>query len=138
MKRTYYFDTSIWLDFFEERNEYGFPKSTWVRELLRIILLKGEKVCVSDYIIFELLNAGYTAYELDVLFGMLKHIIIFIQANKKQIGKAKDLTAKRNIPKGDAIHALIARDTNCLLITFDRHFKKLTDIIDYYSPKDFI
>ena len=53
-------------------------------------------------------------------------------------GKAKDLAAKRNIPKMDALHALIARDAGALLVTLDHHFKELTDITKSYQPNELI
>ena len=51
---------------------------------------------------------------------------------------AQDLALKRKIPKSDALHALIARDSKSVLITFDIHFKKLNDIIQVHSPEEFI
>jgi len=37
-------------------------------------------------------------------------------------------TENRNVPRGDALHAIIARDHKLILITRDNHFKKLEDI----------
>ena len=34
MNEKFYFDTSIWLDFFEDRNEPNLPKSDWARKLV--------------------------------------------------------------------------------------------------------
>ena len=45
--------------------------------------------------------------------------------------------SKRNIPKNDALHALIARDQKAILITMDNHFKEIKDIIEPHSPKEF-
>jgi len=64
--------------------------------------------------------------------------IVFVESTGKEIGKAKDLAYKREIPKRDALHALIARDNEAILITLDRHFQKLSDIIKPHSPKEFI
>ena len=68
----------------------------------------------------------------------LKSIVIFVESTEKEIGKAKDLAQKRDVPKRDALHALIARDNNAVLVTLDNHFRKLTDIITPHSPKEFI
>lgn len=65
-------------------------------------------------------------------------IIIFIESTEKEIGKAKDLAQKRDVPKRDALHALIARDNNTILITLDHHFKKLNDIAKLHGPQEFI
>ena len=38
----------------------------------------------------------------------------------------------------DALHALIARDNKCIMVTRDAHFKKLLDIINPKKPEDII
>ena len=68
----------------------------------------------------------------------IKPILIFVESTEKQIGKAKDLALKRDIPKRDALHSLIARDNKAILITLDKHFQKLLDIIKPKSPKELV
>ena len=72
------------------------------------------------------------------MFKSLKLILIFVESTEKQIGKAKDLSLKRNIPKRDALHALIARDNNAILVTLDKHFQQIRDIIEPKRPQDLI
>ncbi|MBI2047107.1 PIN domain-containing protein, partial [Candidatus Pacearchaeota archaeon] len=55
-----------------------------------------------------------------------------------QFGKAKDLSKKRDIPLFDALHALLARDQRATLVTRDKHFEKLSDIISYKKPEELI
>lgn len=136
--KTYYLDTSIWLDFFEKRDEPNLPKSTWARKLINKIIRKDGKIVYSDFSISELENLGYSFYEIKNMFLPLKNNLIFAESTKKQIGKSKDLSLKRNIPKGDALHALIARDNNAMLITLDKHFQKLSDIANPVRPQDII
>ena len=61
-----------------------------------------------------------------------------MESTEKQARKAKDLSSKRDIPKGDALHALIARDNKATLVTLDNHFKKLLDITKPKRPQDLI
>lgn len=68
----------------------------------------------------------------------MRNIIIGVYSTKKQVGKATDLSKKRNIPLFDALHALIARDNRAILITLDEHFKEMTDITKPCRPRDFI
>ena len=68
----------------------------------------------------------------------MNKILIFVESNKKQFGKAKDISAKRNVPLFDALHAIIARDSKAVMITRDAHFKKLKDITEYKKPDDII
>jgi predicted nucleic acid-binding protein len=134
----YYFDTSIWLDFFENRNEPNFPKGKWARKLIDKIIKEDSKIIISDNIIYELKVLGNSQYEINDMFKPFKQIFIFTESTKKQLGKSKDLSFKRKIPKRDALHALIARDNKAILITLDEHFRKISDIIKPKKPKDFI
>ncbi len=138
MLQKYYLDTSIWLDFFENRDEPHLPKGKWAHELLKKIIENNDKIIYSDNNIYELNIIGYSAYELDIILQPLKPILIFVESTEKQISKAKDLSLKRNIPKRDALHALIARDNKSILVTLDRHFQKIHDIIKPKKPQDLI
>ena len=138
MKKLFYFDTSIWLDFFENRNEPNFPKGELVNNLLNKIINENDKILYSDLNLIELKILGYSTYELKDMFKVLKAILIFVESTNSQIGKAKDISAKRSIPKGDALHAIISRDNHAILITFDNHFKKLVDIIKPHKPQEVI
>jgi len=138
MTEKFYFDTSIWLDFLENRDEPNMPKGTWAKELIKKIIKENNKILFSDNNMLELINCGYLEFEIEELLNKLNSIIIYVEATEKEIGKAKDLSQKRDLPKKDALHALIARDNNSILITLDNHFKKLIDITFPHNPKEFI
>lgn len=42
MAERFYFDTSIWLDFLEKRDEPNLPKSAWVKDLIEKIKINNE------------------------------------------------------------------------------------------------
>ncbi len=138
MAEEYYLDTSIWLDFFENRNEPNLPKGNWAHKLLNKITENNDKIIYSDIVLLELGVAGYQSNEIEKLFDKIKPILIFVESTEKQMRKAKDLSLKRDIPKGDALHALIARDNKATLVTLDNHFKKLIDITKPKRPQDII
>lgn len=138
MDKLFYFDTSIWLDFFEDRDEPNLPKGEWVHKLLDKIIKNDDKIVYSDNNLLELYMNGYPSYEIHELLQPLKQILIFVESIERQIGKAKDISSKRNIPKRDVLHALIARDNNATLITLDKHFQKILDITIPKRPQDFI
>ena len=137
MKR-YYFDTSIWLDFFENRNEPNLPKGEWANKLINKIISEDNKIAYSDAVKDEIVDLGYSIGEVENLLEPLNRILIFVEATKKQFGKAKDLSARRSVPLFDALHDLIARDNKAIMVTRDAHFKKLKDIIKYKRPEDII
>ncbi|MBI4439897.1 PIN domain-containing protein [Candidatus Woesearchaeota archaeon] len=138
MARKYYLDTSIWLDFFEDRNEPNIPKGEWARKLLAKVTENNDKIVYSDIIVLELGIAGYSPHEIEGLFREIGPILLFTESTEKQVRKAKDLSNKRNLPQGDALHALISRDCRATLVTLDRHFKKLLDIAEPTMPQDII
>ena len=130
--KLYYFDTSIWLDLFEDRDEPNFPKSQWAKALVNKIIRNNDKIIYSNANLRELIDANYSFYEIRLLFEPLSAVLIFIRANKYQLGKSKDLSHKRKIPWLDALHAILARDTNAILVTFDHHFNNIKDIAKPY------
>ncbi|MBI2575347.1 PIN domain-containing protein [Candidatus Woesearchaeota archaeon] len=138
MTEKYYLDTAIWLDFFENRNEPNMPKGDWAHKLLNKIIKNNGRVIYSDIVLLEIGITGYQPYEIEKLFEKIKPILIFAESTEKQAGKAKDLSSKRSIPKGDALHAILARDNKAMLVTLDKHFKRLTDIIKPKMPQDLI
>lgn len=138
MIEKYYLDTSIWLDFFENRNEPNLPKGDRAHKLLGKVTENNDKVIYSDIVILELGVAGYKSNEIEKLFERIKPILIFVESTEKQVRKARDLSLKRKVPKGDALHALIARDNKATLVTLDNHFKKLLDIAEIKRPQGLI
>lgn len=138
MTEKYYFDTSIWLDFFENRNEPNLPKGDFVERLINKIVEEDNKIVYSDAVKDEMIKLGYNEQEAENLLEPLKACLVFVEFTKKQFGKAKDLSVKRDVPLLDALHALIARDNKCIMVTRDAHFKRLSDIIKPKKPEDII
>lgn len=137
MKR-FYLDTSIWLDFFEERNEPNRPKSEWAKKLITKIIGKADIIVYSDLILRELENTGYSNFDVENLLFLLENNLVFVESTNAEIKRAKDLASKRSVPRKDALHALIARDNNAILVTLDRHFQSLNDIVKVRKPQELI
>ena len=58
--------------------------------------------------------------------------------NEKKLKEADDLSKEHKISLGDAVHGILARDNNAIMITRDRHFRKLKDKITIKKPEDLI
>jgi len=138
MEKRYYFDTSIWLDFLEKRDEPNMPKGEWATKLVEKIIRDRDKIIFSDVNMMELRGAGYSDFDMEDILDKFGEAIIKVEASEKEIGKSKDLASKKGIPRGDALHALIARDNNSILVTLDHDFKELTDIIKPYRTNDLV
>ena len=137
MNKRFYLDTSIWLDLFEQRDELNLPKCQLAQKLLDKIVEENDNVIYSDVHFTELKKLGYTYFEIKRLFYPFKHVLLLVSSNKF-VGKSRNIAKKRNIPQGDIIHALIARNTNSILVTRDKHFQKLLDITKPRAPEELI
>ena len=132
----YYIDTSIWMDVLEDRKGYGDePLGEYALKLFSMIRSKKDVIVISDILMKELL--GY--YSLDQVNGMLRPFFVLkIFTSKKQDRIAIKIAERRNLPKGDVLHAILAKDSGSVLVTRDKHFEKLVDICNYYKPEELI
>lgn len=138
MSKGYYLDTSIWLDFFENRNEPKIQKGTWAKMLIGKIINDNSKIILSEVVKNEMIALGYSRYEIEDLFKPFQRIIVNIYSTRRQFGLAKDLSKKRKVPLFDCLHAVLARDHRATMVTLDKHFNKLLDIIKYRKPNEII
>ena len=58
MNKLFYFDTSIWIDFLENRNDPNFPKGEWVKKLIKNIISDSNKIIFSDNNKIELMEGA--------------------------------------------------------------------------------
>ena len=72
------------------------------------------------------------------MFKPFEKIIKKVIATEKQREESKNIAKERNVPAGDSLHVIIARDNDLILVTRDRHFRKLEDISKHYKPEELI
>jgi predicted nucleic acid-binding protein len=138
MDNKYYLDTSIWMDVYEDRKGYNNePLGDYGLKLLALIKAKESKIVITDLLISEL-EVRYTIAEINGMIKPFELIIEKIISTKKQKLEAKKIAEERNLPYGDTLHSIIARDNNLILITRDKHFRELIDISKYYKPEEII
>ena len=136
--RKYLIDSSIWIDLYENRNGYTKePLGDFAWKLFSLIKANKNKIVISD-LLFAELSVYYSDGQLRGMFTPFKDIIerIFVKAEQKH--EAEKIAISRNIPKGDVLHAIMARENNLILITRDNHFRKLEDISKHYKPEEII
>lgn len=138
MMAYYYLDTSIWLDLFEEREEHDIHKFTIARKLVKRVRLHNDRLVYSKVIIDELKSLGYTPFELTFLFRKFRPLLLYVWQTQHHLGRAKDLSVKRNIPLFDALHDLLARTAKAILVSRDKDFQQLQDIVITKRPEDII
>ena len=138
MVEEYIIDTSIWVDIYEDRKGYNNePLGDYAFNLLVKIKAQEKIIVLTDFLIKEL-ETLYSAAEINGMFKPFEKIIKKIIATEKQREESKKIAKERDVPAGDALHAIIARDNDLILVTRDRHFRKLEDISKHYKPEDLI
>lgn len=134
----YYVDTSIWIDIYEDRKgHHNEPLGDYALKFFAILKATGKTLVISDLLLREL-ESFYSLAEINGMMKPFEHIIEKVIATKEQREEARKLAQERDIPPGDALHAILARDHKLILITRDNDFRKLTDISKYHKPEDII
>lgn len=136
MAEKYYLDTQIWVDHYLKREPFG---EAALKLILKVIS-KGFIIVFSNYIEKELKDVGLSPTEINFLLSMIKpDHIKRVSVTKIQFEEAHRLAKQRDIPLGDAIHAILARDHEAQLVSRDeKDFSKIKDVILMKEPKDLI
>ena len=138
MEEEYIIDTSIWVDIYEDRKGYNNePLGDFAFNLLAKIKAKESTIVLTDFLIKEL-ETLYSVAEINGMFKPFEKITKRIIATEKQREESKKIAKERGVPAGDALHAIVAKDNDLILVTRDRHFRKLEDISKHYKPEELI
>lgn len=134
----YYLDACIWIDLFSNRVSYiNEPLGKYAQKLISLIKARSWKIVITPYLITEL-EKTYSLGEVSEMLIYLGDTLEWIDISAEQYEEAEELAISRDVPKGDALHAIIARDYKLIFVTRDKHFRKLSDISLHYKPEDII
>ena len=133
----FYIDTSIWMDYYEDRRDNLRPIGEFAFQLLVFIKTGEHTIIVSDEVLSEL-GKFYSDDEIADILSIMKDEIEVVDITKEQHERAKVLALERAIPRGDAVHAIVAGDLNIVLVARDWHFEQVTDIVTTKKPEEII
>jgi len=135
----YYFDTSIWRDYFENRSEKFMPTGDWAFELLQKIIKERSIVLYSDLVIKEL-RIDYSDEEIERTFDIIKSVGLLnkVDVTQEDYSEVRKLKSTLDIPFSDIIHAVLAKNNNALLVYRDKHFYELQKITEIKKPEELI
>ena len=134
----YYIDTSIWIDIYEDRKGFNNePLGEYALKLFAFIRKEKHKLIISDILIREL-ERYYSMEKINGMIKIYENLIERIITTQKQRNEAKIIGEQNNLPPGDALHSIISRDNNLILVTRDKHFKKIEFISKSYKPEELI
>ena len=137
MVEKFYLDACVWIDYYSDRKDCSKDLGEIAFHLLSRLLASGSRIIVSDFLLMELEKVC----SLDEIRGLTIHFEKMIEkvcVSEEQINFARCIAENRGIPKGDAVHAIIARDCGAILVSRDKHFQFLTDICTIVKPEELI
>lgn len=138
MTEKYYVDTSIWMDLVEDRRGYNNePLGDYALKLFAMIKAKKHNLVISNLLIREL-ESNYSVEQINGMVLPFQKIMEKVFVTKEQRNEAKKIAEERNLPPGDVLHAIVARDNKYIMVTRDKHFKDLGDITKHYKPEEII
>lgn len=134
----YYLDTCIWIDFFEDRKgSKGEPFGEFASRLLTKIQEENSKIIISEHLLNEF-NGGFSLSSILHILDSLQIEMERVSYNVSQDAEAQRAAKSQNVPFEDALHTILARDSGAVLVTRDKHFKKLSDISEPFKPETLI
>ena len=137
MTRRFYLDTSIWRDYYENRNDKFRPLGEWALKFIQQCLENNYFILYSDFLIEEL-ETAYQRPEISQIFEIATKILHKVTITPSQKKEAALLCKERKVSWGDALHAILARDNRATIISRDEHFLYLTDIAEVRKPEELI
>jgi predicted nucleic acid-binding protein len=111
----------VWIDFVEG--------VSYADDFFFRIIANEDVVLVSQLIskeFFRYADYNFIASLLALLDS--KDLIEHVSTYKFQEDEAELLAEGRDVPRPDALHAVLARDNNSILVTKDKHFLSLKDV----------
>ena len=138
MEQRFYLDTSIWIDLYEDRKGYlDEPLDDFAFELILFIRKNNHKIVLTNFLMSEL-QRRITLEEINGMLKPFEKLIETMIVSEEQLQEAKIICKKKQVPFGDAVHAIIARDYDLILVSRDKHFKLLEEISKCNKPEELI
>jgi len=95
-------------------------------------------IIYSDLVEEELLKYFDDIHIKEIISIIPKQLLIKIETKAKQLEEAIKISKKLRIPVKDALHAILARDNDTILVTRDKHFYELAKQVTIKKPEDLL
>ena len=132
----FYLDTNIWLDYFENRSDGLSPLGEFAFQFLKNCITFNCKIYYSNFILFELKNK-LSENDFFKNVDFIKENLVFIESTKDDWNKAQNLNENITLHSADALHLILAKNNDCILITRDKHFD-FVDLIEIKKPEEVV
>ncbi len=139
VKQKFYLDPAIWRDYYENRSDQFRPLGDWALSLINKIIENGDFILYSDFVIEEL-KVKYSEEEINNILEIVskRNLLLKVEISQSQGKEAALICRQRKVAFGDVLHSILSRDNNAIMVTRDKHFLELLDIVDIKKPEDLI
>lgn len=97
---------------------------------------KGCTVFYSEAVVHEL-KRDYSDEKIKQVFSSFEHFLEIVPISNEQYLESKKLAkVKTESHESDILHAILARDSQAMIITRDFHFESLRDIVEIKAPEE--
>jgi len=135
MKR-FYLDTSVWRDYFEDRHDSLRPLGEFAFRLLKNCGIHHCEVLYSCLVVQEL-RSFYSEETINEIFLPFLNFLREVPISGGQISEARRIsTSVQGTHLKDALHAILARDNEAVMVTRDRHFDALANLAEVAKPEE--
>lgn len=135
----YYIDTCIWRDFAEDRTDGSRPLGEWARAFLKKAFADRHPLVWSVVVEQELTSVPHRSYILKVRREFeVAGLIVTVSHTYEQLREAAILSRDLRVPLDDALHAVLARDADAVLVTRDTHFQRLRAAVLSAAPEELL
>lgn len=111
--------------------EFAFQFLDWCRR-------ENHAILVSDHVIDEL-SSYYSKQRISILFQPFTVTILFVHLAGEELKEARGLSKTRKESHfADILHAIIARNHRAVIITRDKGFQSLADIVESHPPEELV
>lgn len=135
MERRFYIDTSMWIDYVEDRGDGIRPLGEFAFRFLKNCEINNCKILYSDLVLKELRR--YCSDErIEQVFYHFRNSLTKAEISDSQISESEKIASEtKEVHKSDILHAIVARDNNAVLVTRDEHFEYLRHIARIARPE---
>lgn len=114
------------------------PLGEFAFQFLKACRQHKAKIVYSQLVVNEL-KTDYSDETIKQVFTDFENMLIKAEISVKQSDEAENLAVKRNgVHKADALHAILARDNDAVLITRDWHFDAVRGLVEVMKPEEVI
>ena len=136
MKQRFYLDTAIWRDYFEDRKDRLQPLGEFAFQFLKNCEKHKCVILYSSLVLHELYS-HYSDERVNEVFSSFVNLLQEVKPQPEQLNEAKSLNQKiKDSHTADVLHAILARDSESIMITRDKHFEALTSIVEVLKPEE--